>query len=901
MKRSLRWLLGGRGQEAFDDLCDLFHRRAAKGGRGRAWLRLALDVVSLINLGIRQRSHHMSASIPRVTRGRLTGLSGDLRYATRVLRKSPSFSAAAILILALGIGATTAVFTVINAILLVPTAAETTGAVGVYSRNTTQPGTYRSFSYFDYQQIRAAGGPFADVMAYTFIRPGVTVGSQTRRTNAVVATSNYFSMFDTGLALGREFTADEERPGSDIRVAIVAYAYWQHAGGTPAVLGSAVRLNGFDYTIVGVAPEGFAGTLSVIAPEFWLPTGVFERVANEAIRERQPERLADPTVRRLMLVGRLQQGLTTTTAAPLLDSLSARLAANDPDAYRDLILTVQTLSRVNISSRPASDGPLAAVSALVMGMASLVLLLACLNLANMLLARAASRRREIAVRVAIGAGRFRIIRQLVLESLLLSLVGGIVGLLLASFATHLLVTSASAKLPFLLAFDGRPDWRVLAATLAFSVISTLSAGLGPAWRSSRPDVLTSLKDAAPSLMIRRRRCSVRNALVVTQVAVCLALLVSAGLFVRGARLAADANPGFAMDRGILIHVDPSLAGYDEISSRTTIARVMESLRAIPGVESASLGSIVPFGDERDGRGVLRASASPDSQPAGATYTVIGAHYFETLGVPILQGREFSTVEELSTTAVQPVVIDQPLAEVLFGDEPPLGQMIRLAGDNDPNRTMQVVGVVAGVRNSISDPDPGAHVYVPLGQTWASGQYVHVRIRPGARPAAFLDVARQTIARADPDLPILKLTTLEQFLSDSLPLWVLATAGRLFSTFGVVALILAMVGVYGVRAYVVSRRTHEIAVRLALGATPRGVLWMMVREGFAVTAVGLLIGILAAWAVARVLSVILFGISPTDPLVFTSAIFMLAAAALVASYVPARRVTKLAPTEALRID
>ncbi len=901
MKRLFRWLLGGRGQEAVDDLLDLFDRRVAKVGRRRARLRLALDVASFVSLGIQQRSRLMIASILRIAHGLLPGLSGDLGYAARVLRKSPAFSLAAILILTLGIGATTAVFTVVNAIVLVPTAADNTGAVGIYSGNTTKPGVYRPFSYLEYQQIRAAGPPFVDVMAYTFIRPGVTAGGDTRRTNAVVATSNYFSIFDTQLALGREFTADEERPGSDIRVVIVNYAYWQRAGGTSAILESKVRLNGLDYAIVGVAPKNFAGILSVITPEFWLPTGVFERLPHEVIRESRAERLADPTVRRLMLVGRLQHGLTTATAAPLLDSMSARLAAKDPASNRGQTLTVQKLSRVNISSRPASDGPVAAISALVMGMASLVLLLACLNLANMLLARATSRRREIAVRMAVGAGRLRIVRQLILESLLLALLGGAAGLLLASFATRVLMASAGTMLPFQLSFDGTPDWRVLAATIVFCVISTLSAGLGPAWRASCPDLVTSLKAQTSSLTIGRRRVSVRNALVVSQVAVCLALLVSAGLFVRAARLAANDNPGFATDRGILIHIDPSLAGYDELRSRTAIARVMDSLRALPGVESASLGSIVPFGDERDGRGVLRADSRPDSEPVGATYTVIGADYFETLGVPIVQGRGFSTVEESSAVGVRSAVIDQPLAALLFGNAPPVGQMIRLAGDEDQSPTMQIVGVVAGVRNSISDPAPGAHVYVPFGQTFASGQYLHLRIRPGAEPGAFLDVVRQTMTRVDPDLPILKLRTLEQFLGDSLPLWLLATAGQLFSTFGVVALILAVVGVYGLRAYVVSCRTHEIAIRLALGATPRDVLWMIVGEGVALTSVGLLIGVAIAWCVARVVSVILFGVSPTDPLVFATAICILASAALIASYVPARGVTSLAPTEALRID
>jgi predicted permease len=894
MKWLVRWILGGRGQEAVDDVFDLYRQRAARTSRRRARLRLAEDLISLVNFGIAQRIRRAFAAVAQG--GGLAGVPDDLRYAVRVLRRSPSFSASAILILALGIGATTAVFTVINAILLRPTAAEDSGAVGIYSRHATQPDQYRSFSYADYQRIRTAGGPFADVMAYNFVRPGVTVGGETRRTNAVIATANYFSLFATPLALGRQFTADEERPGSDIRVAIVAHAYWQRAGGTAAVLGTAVRLNGLDYTIVGVAPEGFSGTLSVIAPEFWVPTGVFERLAHETIGD-AGARLADPQARRLMLVGRLRPGLTPAAAGPFLTSLDARLAADDPAA--DHVLMVQKLSRVNISSRPASDGPVAAVSGLVMGMASLVLVLACVNLANMLFARAAARRREIAVRVAVGAGRWRIVRQLLVENLVLALLGGGLGLLLASYATRLVIVSASHVLPFLLAFDGRPDWRVLMVTATLAVLSTLAAALAPAWRASRPDVLASMKGQQAGLTLGGRRFSARNVLVVTQVAVSLALLVSAGLFVRGARMAADMDPGFAATDGVLIHVDPSLAGYDEPRSRTSIGRVMEGLRGLPGVDSASLASIVPFGDERDGRGVLPAGAPTDSAPFDATYTVIGADYFETLGVRILQGREFLPAEESSSTGTAVAVIDESLARLLFGNEPPLGQTIRLAGAGE--RALQVVGIVAGVRNSIGDPDASPHVYVPFGQTFATGQYVHVKVQPGIDAGTFQHVVRQAITRADADLPILKLQTLQQFFRDSLPLWVLTAAARLFSTFGGVALILAVTGVYGVRAYVVSRRTHEVAVRLALGATPRDVLWLIVGEGLAVATVGLLIGVAFTWALTRVLREILVAVSPTDPLVFGGAILILASAVLLASYAPARRVTRLTGAEALRTD
>ena len=894
MRPILRACLGDRADEALADLRELYARRAAKGGRIGASIRLAFDLVSLMAVGLRGPM--------------LTGLPGDIRYAFRTLRASPSFSSVAIVILALGIGANTAVFTVVNAMLLKPIASERARAVGVYARSTNEPDRYRAFSYDDYRRIREAGlprasasesrgAPFDDVMAYTVTLVGVTEGGDTRRASAVVATSNYFSVLQTRLAIGREFTEEEEEPGNDIRVVIITHHHWQRLGGAASVLGTTVRLNGLDYTIVGVVPERFTGTTTLLTPDFWLPTGVYERVSDEAFRE---QRLGDPATRGLMMAARLTPGLDADDASPQLAALSARWAAIDPAANARHTLIVQKLSRLNISQQPSSDAGPTVVSALLMATASLVLLLASLNLANMLLARGSARRREIAVRVAVGGGRLRIVRQLLVESLLLAAVGSIGGLVLAFFSLDLLISSARAVFPLALRLDISPDVRVLAATIAFSLISTIAAGLGPAWRASRPDVLSDLKDQ-PAHAAGVRRLSVRNVLVIAQVAVCLALLVSAGLFVRGAIAVAHADPGFPTDRNLVVRVDPRVVGYTESQSRATMMRLMQRLRAIPGIEAASFGSQVPYGDEHDSRPVIKASASDDAPWAGAAYTVVGAAYFEALGIPILRGRGFSLADESSNNGAPVAVIDRALSAKVFGNEDPLGQEIRFARGDGAGHAMQVVGVVGGIRDGIGDREPSSHVYVPYGQAFTSAQYLHVRVRQGTTPSAFLDIVSQTVTNVDPQLPVLNLKTLDAFVRGSLQVWVIGAAAWVFCAFGLSALILAVIGVYGMKVYVVSRRTREIAIRLALGATPHGVLWMIVGEGLALTAVGLTLGLAAAVGAGRVLSAILFGVSPADPLVFAGAIGLLGSAALLATYIPARRATKLAPSTALRAD
>jgi predicted permease len=838
----------------------------------------------------------------------MNSLQQDVRYGVRLLVKNPGFTAIAVLVLSLGIGANTAVFSIVNALILQPIPSDGEDVVGIYNRDTALPDRYRSFSFAEYVQLRAGSEVFSDVMAHTLTMAGVTEGDNTRQSFAAIVSSSYFSTLGTRLAAGRVFNADEERPGSDIPVVIAGHQFARKAEIEPAAaVGKSIRINGRDYTVIGVAPEGFAGTMAIVAPEIWLPLGVYERVSDDVFRDASTSGLADPTTRELMLVGKLRPGLRAADAAPLLATATARLRSADPAGSATHALMVQKLPRMSVNTRPQTDTGPAAASALLMGMAALVLLISCLNLANMLLARGTARRKEIALRLALGARRGRIIRQLLTESLLLAIAGAAGGLLLAIWGTRLLTATLLPVLPMVLTFDSSPDQNVLAATMAFAVVSTIVAGLGPAWKVTRPDLIQDLKEQA-SESSGGRRFSLRNALVVGQVALSLALLTASGLFMRGAVKASAADPGFALD-GVLAKVSPALGGYDETRSRAAMRQILQRVRSTAGVQAASAASLVPFGDIREGRRVQKAGtppAAPGQEPPGveATFTVITADYFGALRLPVTRGRGFSLTEEESPRGAKVVIIDEPLARRLFGDADPLGERVQVVEENAaaPD-ALEIVGVVAGVRDDMFDKAPEPHVYLPYGQAYRGTMNIHVRLaQPGAaQESAMLGTLRQEIRATDPAVPLLSLKTLRQHRDGGAAIWAVNSGARLFTVFGGVALLLAVVGVYGVKSYVVSRRTREIGVRMALGATPSNVLWLVLREGLVLTAAGVALGLCLSWGTARLISGMLYEVSALDPLVFATAPVLLTLSALAASYVPARRATRVLPLTALRSE
>jgi predicted permease len=840
-----------------------------------------------------------------------------------MLFKNRGFTAIAVLVLALGIGVNSAAFSLVNALVLRPIAAyNPQELVSCYSKDTKRPGSYRAFSYPNYCDIRDRNTAFASLAAHNLAMVGIGDGETTRRMFADIVTCNYFSTFGMHVAKGREFLAAEERPGSMIRVTIVSYSYWTRTGADPDLVGKSVRINGQPYTVVGIAPAGFTGSMAIVAPDFWLPLGVHDAVLNDFDSQRRP--LNDRENHCLFLIGRIRPGLSPAAVDTQLAVLARQMGAAFPVANKDQTLLARPLDRLSVSTSPNENNEVAGLSVMLMFTAALVLLIACLNLANMMLARGTARRREFAIRFALGGGRRRILRQLFTESLMLSIMGGFAGLVFAQWATNLLISSMARLIPLSIEFHAGADPRVLAATMGFCVLSVVVFSIGPAWKLSRPDVAVDLKEQAGQdarggnryLMFGRR-----NFLVVGQIAISLALMVAAGLFIRGAYKAARVDLGFSLDHGVIVDVDPSLGGYDEVRGRALYGRLLERLQRVPGVEAASIAATVPLGMISLGCTVLRSGAKDWNQGGatpsgsygfdagerpstddrvGADLNIIGADYFKVLGLRFLQGRPFTRAEAESESASGVVIIDTVLAKKLWPEGNALGQHIRLLSGGRQTDA-EIVGIVPTIRGDLFGPSANPHLYMPFGSRYQSNMNIHLRIsgRGAATEAALLQTIRSEIRQVDDRLPLLSLRTFYGHVDESLSLWLVRSGARVFSVFGALALFLAVVGVYGLKAYTVARRTREIGIRIALGATSRSALLLVLREGLAMTFAGVGIGLLLAIMLGKLLSGMLYEVSGTDPLILFAAPAALSAASLAACYLPARRAARVDPLAALR--
>jgi predicted permease len=826
----------------------------------------------------------------------------DLRFGARTLAKTPGFTVIAILVLAVGIGANSAMFTLVNALLIRPLAGQADELVGLYSHDRTKVGSYRAFAYANYVDIRDSNDVFDSLMAHTFSMVGVPAGDSTRQTFIEVVSSNFFDTLGVPLAAGRAFTLDEERPSARIPVAIVNH---QHRD----LLGKTVKINSIDFTVVGVAPRNFTGTMALISPEMWLPLGMFDVVVNDIFKNNGLP-FADRRNQTLVLAGRLKPGLTVDNVGPRLDALSRQLERAYPAENKEQLLTVNPLPRLGTSTSPSTDTGPAVAGALLMALAGIVLLIACLNIANMLLARGASRRKEIAIRLAVGGGRARIVRQLLTEGLLLAIAGAAGGLLLASWSTGALAQSLAAVMPLGIAFEPEPDFLVLAATTTFAVLATVASGLGPALKLSKTDLVVDLKAlTADSSPLLGRRFSARNVMVVGQIALSLMLLSMGGLFARGALKAASANPGFKYEQQLLVGLDPTLVQYNEARGRAATSEALARVRAVPGIAAAALAATVPFGDFHEGHSVERLGgpARPDL-PArvSADYRVVGSQYFNALNLPMVRGREYTEAEEMSATAPRVAIVDERLARQLFGADDPLGQMIRYTerpGETTKNNgeAMEIVGIAAPIRDELFDREPGPAIYEPWGRNYRGNMFVHARAAQAGTERDLLQAIRATIRGYDPRLPIVQATTMQAFHDRSIELWAVRAGGRMFLIFGLLALMLAVVGLYGVKSYIVSQRTREIGIRMALGARPADVMAMVLKEGAMLSAVGVALGLPLAALLGVAVSRLLYDVKPLDPVVFIAAPLSLALAALVATWLPARRATRVTPLTALRTD
>jgi predicted permease len=819
----------------------------------------------------------------------------DLRYAARTLRNSPGFTIIAIITLGLGMAVNTTVFSVINGLILRPLPVPHPEQIAVLAMQQTGTPGFQRFSYPDYQDIRQQTDGFSDIVGYRPTLAGITVDGKGDHCVLSRVTSNYFSALGIQPAAGRLILPTEgQTPGAD-PILVLGYSYWQKRfGGDPGIIGKQVTLNGHSVTVVGVTPKGFHGLYAIVDMDGYLPfsaavgsKGVSEESVQEAWTHREE--------RTLNLVGRLKPGVTVRQAQAPLSVVARRLAEQHPEA--DKGITIQAFPEKLARPEPDADNTLPAVAAAFTVLAALVLLVACFNIANVLLVRAAARQREMGIRAALGAGRARLVRQHLTESLLLAVLGGGAGLVLANWAAGFLSSlPLGTDLP--ITFDFQPDLRVYLFALLAVLLTGAIVGIIPALRVARSDVNAVLREGGRSASEGPRRHLVRNTLVVAQLAGSLLLLVVAGLFMRSLDKAQQMYLGFSPDHILDLTLDPEQIGFNETQGREFYRQVNERISALPGVVSVGQAFTVPMGviSADDPVFVEGRALEPGKQPPQVMFNPVTPGYFEALRLPIQGGRKFTDADKEKAPEV--AIINQAMAAKFWPNENPLGKRFSRKGPKGP--FTEVIGVVqtGKYKNVVEDP-PEPFFYVPMAQNYLAYRTIHVRT--SVPPESLQRQIEAQVRELAPSVPISQVQTMTQALQGVNGFFFFRFGAQLTGTMGLLGLILAVVGVYSVVSYAAAQRTHEIGIRMALGAEPRDILRMVLRQSIAIVALGLAIGLAAAFAGTRAISNLIVGIKPTDPLTFVSVIVLLSGIALVACWIPARRATRVSPLTALRYE
>ena len=805
--------------------------------------------------------------------GPLRTIRQDVRYALRMFVKTPGFTVMALVTLALGIGANTAIFSVVNTVMLRPLPfAEPDRLVRIWESNPDGGWPEFSASHPNFLDWRARATTFERLAAVTVASFSLTSANEATILRGIAATADFLPLLGVVPGMGRNFHPDEDRPRSDARVAIVTHGLWQrHFGGDPNVLQRTLTLNGAVWTIVGVLPESFlwdGPTMDLIVP-----------LAPDPTRARGDHRLR--------VIGRLKAGTTIEQAHAELSAIAAQLATQFPDSNRGWTVRLRTFRDWLIPEGTRQSLLIFA------GAVALVLLIACGNVASLLLARGTERQKEISIRAALGADRARIVRQLLVEALLLSLVASAIGVAIANGAGRLLVAAAPGALPRLdeLSLDGR----VLTFALLSSLATGLLFGLVPALQASHPNLAETLKEGAAGAGGGARRQRLRNLLVVGEVALSVTLLIGAGLLMRSFWRLQQVNPGFD-DRGLLtmrLSLPPLQYRTGEMKW-AFYDRLLANVRALPGVQDAGTSSIVPLGGGNTSTEVWRVGAPRDAgRLPGADWRNVSPGYFGTMRIP-LRGRDFG---DQDTPMSQPVIIiSEAAVRLYFPGEDPIGKTIILTSFSD--KPLTVVGVAGDVRNLAVDTDPGPTVYGSA-RVYAGWNPMFLVVRTHGDPAALAPAARAAVRAIDPSVPVYDVRTAEELFDLSL-------GSRRFNmyllgSFAAVALVLACVGLFGVMAYVVSLRTRDIGIRLALGAAPSGVMRLVLGQALTLTLAGVVLGVAGGLAVTGTMRSLLFAIEPTDVVTFASVPLLLIAVAMLACYIPARRAMRVDPLIALRAE
>jgi predicted permease len=808
-------------------------------------------------------------------------LWGDFRYGWRQVARSPGFGLLAVLMLGLGIGATTTIFSVINALFLRPPAAvrQPERLVAIYTSDFSGPdfGTSSHPDYVDY----VAGTPALTAIAAASPRPfSVATGGESFRTLGDMVSENYFEVLGVPLAAGPGFAR-----GASETQAVISHGLWTRVfGGDRGVIGRTLRLSGRTFTISGVAPAGFTGSIRGVRMEVWTS------LAAGRVFDPTDDMLEQRGDRGLSLTGRLRDGATVEQARGQLAVVAARLHGAYPKAWTDVAgkaRRVTLLPEREARIFPTIRGPVTQFLGLLMGVAGLVLVVCCANLANLLLARATVRRRELAVRLALGGGRGRLVRQLLTEGLVLAIMGGTAGVALALWAADALA-AFRPPLPVPVALEFPLDGRILGFTLLVSAVTVLLSSLLPALRATRIDAATALR-ADLATASDRRRFGLRDALVVGQVAVSLVVLAAAGLFLTSLRNASRVDPGFRSERLALLRLELGVQGYDSTRGQAFYAELERRVRALPGAEQVALAEILPLGLVGQRRGVeVEGYAPAEGEDMEFGTNTVSAGYFETMGIEMVRGRGFAPGDRAGARAV--AVVNESFARRFWPGEDPIGR--RFSTGRGGMR--EVVGVARDGKYRSLGEEPQPHFYQPFAQMYEPDMVLVARAASDAR--ALLSSLLKEARELDPELPV-EGSTMEEHLG--LAVLPQRIGSVVLGSFGAITALLAALGLYGVMSYVVSQRTREIGIRVALGARARDVRLLVLRRALAVTLAGVGIGLAGAAATARLLAAFLVNLSPSDPATLLAATALFTAVALVASWVPARRAAAVDPVRALR--
>ncbi|HST19679.1 MAG TPA: ABC transporter permease [Blastocatellia bacterium] len=795
----------------------------------------------------------------------------DVRYGVRMLLKRPAFTAIAVVTLALGIGANTAIFSVVNSILLRPLPYKNPERImrvgehhaGLQSTNIT---------YASFLDLLASSKSLEAVSAYRNWNYNLTDAGEPEQAQGALVSGNFFSALGVAPALGRSLLAEDDQPGSN-NVVVISHGLWQRRFAADAnVIGKIIKVNNASYTIIAVLPRGFDFPNR---SELWTPL-----VANGSLRTNRRAHL-------LTVIARLKQDTTIEQAQSELAAISGQIQEQNSGADPDFTFSAASLHEQLVA-------PVRPALLVMFGAVGLVLLIACMNVANLLLARASTREKEMAIRAALGAGHIRLIRQLMTESLMLALIGGLLGTLLARWSVGLIIAFSPSNIPRLdeVSIDGR----VLAFTLLASLFTGLLFGLAPALQSSKVDLNESLKEGGRSSLSAGRH-RLRSALVISEIALALVLLVGAGLLINSFKRLLDTNPGFNSKNLLTMQLFLSPSRYTERDQKTSafLQQALERIRTVPGIQYAGLVNTLPItGGPSTSFEIAGQPAFEIGDEPSADIRVVDPDYFRAMEIPLLKGRWFT--ERDSATSTKVMVINETMARRFFPDEDPMGKQVTMKDWGDP-LTGEIIGVVKDVKAGGLDSDDDSMIYWPY--TQFPGIFNRVVVRTASDPSSMVAAIKNQVWSVDSEQPIADIKTMEQVLSTSVAQRRFNMA--LIGSFAFIALALAAVGIYGIVSYTVAERTREIGIRMALGAERRDIIKLVMKQAVSLTLIGLIIGLAGAFAISRALSSLLFKVSATDPATFAIISLILAGVALGASFVPARRATKVDPMVALRYE